>query len=205
MKRDGFTLIEILVVVGVLSIAATFVSNILVSTFQSYNKADVVNFLEQNGNYALSLMEQRLRNARKVVGGVEVGVGETCFKEVDLTTHGGGKEAFAFLSSEGGNGFIGYDQAGFNPGEADAITDFVGEDAADVKFNADQCRGGVCECEDDECGDGCSWFKIAEAPGGQGTAVVTIQLHLRQSVDAPSREDYQAQTTLKTSVVVRAY
>lgn len=184
---SGFTLIELVVVIGVLAIVTAIAGDIIVSTFRSYNKSDTVNRLEQNGNYALNLMAQRLRNAREVTGVSSCGAG--LFKELNITTHAGGHEAFTLLGSVGGNGYIGYDQTGFTDGTA--LTDYGGNDAVDVLYDTLHCGEA-----------GYSWFKVDTS---DSSVVVTIQLHLRQSVDLPSRQDYQASTTLKTSVVVRAY
>ena len=64
--KNGFTLVELLIVVGLVLIIGTVGTSIITSVLRSYNKAQITNEIEQNGNYVLSLMENQIRNARSV-------------------------------------------------------------------------------------------------------------------------------------------
>jgi prepilin-type N-terminal cleavage/methylation domain-containing protein len=64
--KTGFTLIELLVVIGLVLIIGTVGTSIITSILRSYNKAHIINEIEQNGNYVLSLMESQIRNAKSV-------------------------------------------------------------------------------------------------------------------------------------------
>lgn len=73
MKKNGFTLIEILVVIGIFGILAFIGSNMFFTILKSSAKTRVLAEVKQNGNYALSVMERMVRNARNaecVSGGV---------------------------------------------------------------------------------------------------------------------------------------
>ena len=62
----GFTLIELLVVIVILSIIAGVSSSIFLSVIRSNNKSNIVNEIQQNGNYILQTLEGSLRNARSI-------------------------------------------------------------------------------------------------------------------------------------------
>lgn len=64
--EKGFTLVEILVSIGLVLIIGTIGTSVIASILRSYNKAHIINEIEQNGNYVLSLMESQIRNARSV-------------------------------------------------------------------------------------------------------------------------------------------
>jgi len=65
--RNGFTLIESLVVVGVFSILALISSQILLSTLKGTTKSETESEVHQNGDYALSVISQMLRNSRRLI------------------------------------------------------------------------------------------------------------------------------------------
>lgn len=102
MKNNkAFTLIEVLVVIGVLTVVAGLGASIFSSLLRSYNKAHIVNELEQNGNFVLSIMEQQIRNAidvREVTNGIEIVVRDA-----------GTTKQFVYVPdncSSGSNGYI---------------------------------------------------------------------------------------------------
>jgi len=63
----GFTLIELLVVVVVMAVIGTTVAGLFFQTLKGSTKATVIKEVRQNGDYALSVMEKMVRNAREVV------------------------------------------------------------------------------------------------------------------------------------------
>lgn len=64
--RRGFTLIEILIVVGVFSILALTASMTFFNLLKSSTKSRTVTMVKQNGDYAMGVMTRMIRNARKV-------------------------------------------------------------------------------------------------------------------------------------------
>jgi len=75
MKRNqlqnfpGFTLIEILIVVGVLGVIVGAGSTMFFSVLRGSTKTKVLQMVKQNGDYAISVMERMIRNARSISGG----------------------------------------------------------------------------------------------------------------------------------------
>src|SRR3989344_7560557 len=62
----GFTLIEVLISVGILSIIVGLGGDILATVIRSYQKAELFNLVDKNGSYALSLIEQEIRSSISV-------------------------------------------------------------------------------------------------------------------------------------------
>ncbi len=101
-NQRAFTLIEILVVVGIIIIVSGLAAGIFSSLMRSYNKAQIVNELEQNGNFVLSVMEQQIRNA---------GDAEEITNGIEIEYRDGGSTAakqFIFVPPDCANGQNGY-------------------------------------------------------------------------------------------------
>jgi len=64
--KDGFTLIEMLVVVTVLGVIVVLVTEILFTIVRSANKSRLTTDAKQNGEYALAVMSKMIRNAKTV-------------------------------------------------------------------------------------------------------------------------------------------
>jgi len=70
MKKNspkGFTLIEILFVMGGLGIIAVIGSGMFFSILRGSTKTKTLQLVKQNGDYAISVMERMIRNARSLV------------------------------------------------------------------------------------------------------------------------------------------
>jgi prepilin-type N-terminal cleavage/methylation domain-containing protein len=67
MREDGFTLVEMLAVVSIFVVVGGIAMTILVASFRTGHKTDIITLAQQNGNYALSQMAKTLRNARRIV------------------------------------------------------------------------------------------------------------------------------------------
>lgn len=65
-NRRGFTLIETLVVIGVLFTVGIFIIQLFFSMLKSGAKSTVTTTVEQNGNYALNVMSRMIQNSREV-------------------------------------------------------------------------------------------------------------------------------------------
>ena len=90
-QKSGFTLIEILVVVGILGIIAVVASNVFFTTLRSSGKTKVLTKVKENGDYALSVMERMIRDSQEVVTNTdnkicESGMNYLKFKRADGST-----------------------------------------------------------------------------------------------------------------------
>ncbi len=97
---DGFTLVELLVTFGLILIIGTVGTNIIASILRSYNKAHIINEIEQNGNYALSLMESQIRNAGSV------SPTDTTTQTLTVTPQEGSTITFSITTGAGGIGVV---------------------------------------------------------------------------------------------------
>ena len=65
-KQKGFTLVELLVAIGILGVVGGIATIILFTTLRSASKSDIMREVKQNGDYAISVMERMIRNATGV-------------------------------------------------------------------------------------------------------------------------------------------
>lgn len=65
-KQAGFTLVEMLAVIAIFVVIGGIVTSILVTSFRTSNKTDIVTAIQNNGNYAISQMAKTIRDARKL-------------------------------------------------------------------------------------------------------------------------------------------
>lgn len=67
MSKKGFTLLEVIVVMGVLSIIGVIILTIFTRTLKGNNKAQILVAIKQNGQSVLENMSQAIRNAHYIV------------------------------------------------------------------------------------------------------------------------------------------
>ncbi len=65
--NGGFTLVELLLVVALTSLAVGVTGDILVTLIRGYNKSTVINEIEQNANFVSQKLNKELRNATQVI------------------------------------------------------------------------------------------------------------------------------------------
>lgn len=80
---EGFSLIEVLVVVGVLGIIGVIMIDLLLRTVSGGNKTQLIDVVKQNGQSSLTTMQQLIRDADAVVC-PEVAVGSTTATDTKL-------------------------------------------------------------------------------------------------------------------------
>lgn len=66
-RSSGFTLIELIVVVGLIGILGFIFSDVLSQTLRGQNKVRVINQVKQNGQVALEKISNDIRDADKVI------------------------------------------------------------------------------------------------------------------------------------------
>lgn len=66
MGKKGFSLIEVLVVLSVFALIAVIASQVLFPVFRGGGKTGAAIIVKQNGNYAVSVIQRELYNARQV-------------------------------------------------------------------------------------------------------------------------------------------
>jgi len=176
----GFTLVEILVVVGILGIIAVVASTIFFTTLRSSGKTKVLTTVKQNGDYALSVMERLIRDSEEVITNSDNKVCESGMKEIKLKRIDGTMVEFACLEEGTANGRIASNSARLTSSE--------------VKV--------------DSCSFDCSCPVAFPNCTSQGTKfypkTVTIKFTLSQA-GATVRPEEQATINFQTTVSTRNY
>jgi len=166
-KRDGYTIIELLVVIGIISIVGAITSDVFLNVTRSYNKANIIAQIEQNGNLALSQMSVEIRNSRSV------------------SPTSGATPTLTLVDVDGKG----------------VVFSFVPQ-TQDTNGYAD--RNGI-PLTDNSFSTGVNVTQLSFVVTSANPTVVYVELSLAQPLGAPGRVDYQAQTTLRTSVSLRTY
>jgi len=66
LRRAGFTLMEIIVVVALLGLVGMMAVNIFFTSLRAGTKAELLKEIKQNGDFAISTMERMIRNAEDI-------------------------------------------------------------------------------------------------------------------------------------------
>lgn len=66
-KTPGFTLVELLVVMAILSLLGTLAVTIFVRTLRANNKSQIILTIKQNGQTALDTLDKNIRNSDSIV------------------------------------------------------------------------------------------------------------------------------------------
>jgi len=65
-KKNGFTLIEVLVSVGVIGVLSILIVQSFFSTLRNNTKTELMKDLKQNGDYAMQTMVRMIQNAEQI-------------------------------------------------------------------------------------------------------------------------------------------
>lgn len=66
INKRGFTLVEMLVVISLLSVVGVIILTIFSNTLKGTNKSQIISLIKQNGQSALENMDKTIRNAESV-------------------------------------------------------------------------------------------------------------------------------------------
>lgn len=67
MKKNGFTLVEVLVVISILSVVGVIILTIFTRVLKANNKAQILAGIKQNGQAVLENMDKTIRNSGKLL------------------------------------------------------------------------------------------------------------------------------------------
>jgi len=92
--KIGFTLLELLISIGVISLVTIVLTQILFSTMHVNTKTEIMKEVKQNGDFALGVMVRMIHNAQ-VIGSVCDG---TPASSISMTNLDGGTTDFTCMS-----------------------------------------------------------------------------------------------------------
>lgn len=95
--RRGFTLLELLVTTGIMTLVTVILVQVLFSTIHVNTKAEIIKEVKQNGDFALGIMMRMIQNARVIASPCD----GTATSYVTLTNADGGETTFACLPEAG--------------------------------------------------------------------------------------------------------
>jgi len=96
MKKNGFTLIDVVVSLGVIVLVMTIISGVLMNTFKANTVVNITDVVERNGTFALMEIRRNIINSMKDGLSCPVGVGTS------LTLIGDEGELTRITCTEGG-------------------------------------------------------------------------------------------------------
>lgn len=196
LNSPGFTLVEFLVVLGILAVVIGSSLLFLTTMLRGSNQSNITAEVKQNGQAALEGLDGQIRNGRDVraLVGSEIPSGSSnaisvnlvngkylhvaCFNTVDTTS----------------NGWIGTAET------LDAIAP-TGQTPYIPLTNKDILSG-----VDIVCGSAGTTFQVTSATtGALSPAIVSITFLVNQAVGAPSRQDFKANVEFRTTISLRRY
>jgi prepilin-type N-terminal cleavage/methylation domain-containing protein len=110
-NQNGFTFVELIIVMGILGILGLLLATTMSQGLRGQNKANLINQLKQNGQYALDYLEKEIREADKVF------CGDPMTKNTLILQKSGRFIRYRFVSGQAGqiNGKIVYDTPNTQP------------------------------------------------------------------------------------------
>lgn len=188
--NKGFTLVEIVVVLAIMSVVGLMLTQIFFNTIKGSSKAQVLSAIKQNGQAAVEGMDKTIRNADKIVeicsggSGVVVFRGETTnpytrFMFVAEVTTGTVKNGYIYQESS--NSLI-------------ACTDL--ESSSSLRLTDTNTKTGVSIVS------GGSIFSVNPLPGTGN--LVTIHFQVKPGVDIQSIYSDIDPVPFKTTIGLRS-
>lgn len=187
----GFTLIEFLLVLGILTITIGSTLLFLTSILRGSNQGNVVSEVKQNGQSVLDSMDRQIRNAKTADTVAVPGAAST----VRLTLSNG---LFLFIScanrlgttSNGWIGTLGPQASGVTPGSVNSFAPMT---------NRDTVAGVDIVC------DAAGTFQVTSSSTTTNSPIVKVGFSANQGVSAPSRVDFLANVRFDTTISLRQY
>lgn len=183
----GFTLIEFIVVLGILGFIVTSTVLFLNSVLRGANQTNITQEVKQNGQVILDSLDKQIRGATDVLG---IGAGPD-YSTIELTRPND-DPLYIKCFTDGATGV-----------KNNRIATAVSATGAPsyVSISNDNTVTGVNIT-------GCKFNIVAatvSAQGAQVPAIVTVFFTASQGLDAPYRQDFVASAPFVTTISLRAY
>lgn len=187
--RDGFTLIEFLVVLGILVVVVGASLLFLASILRGSNQATIIAEVKQNGQVVFDILDSQIRNSLNATQATEFPVVEGRIAADHLIL----KRSTGLLlhlacwpSLPDKNGWIGTSEdSSNNPTNYASLTE----------------RDAITGVDVSEC----DLRVLPPSVGALGPPIVSVSFTVNQGVKAPSREDFKADARFQTTISLRSY
>lgn len=174
-QLEGFTLVELLVVIFVMTLIAAVGGDVLISTFRSSNKANIINEINQNANFVMSSVESVARNAKCAYSSAG---------NLVIIDQYNGRNEFSFGAVSGVNAVL----KALNGGSSFPLTNTNSQNGVNVVTASSSftVTPNLSNC-------------TVKNP------LINISLTLEQAPSAAGRIDYKAMSTFIKSIEIRNY
>ena len=198
----GFTLLEFLVVIGLLSITIGSILLFLTSVLKGTNQANITSEVKQNGQVVLDTLESQIRNASDAV----------CSNPADGSLCASPTQSTNYIKLSRTNSDPLHIRCVKNAGENGRIEITVSAVALDTipanftSITSQDTVSGV-DITDITVITYCTTiFTIVPSSGGvSDPPIVSISFKVNQGVDATSRQDFMANVVFQTTISLRGY
>lgn len=198
----GFTLVEFLIVIGILALSVGSIMLILTTVVKGVNQTNIQAEVKANGQTTLDTLTSQIRNATDVyqlpatLFGANQPVPSGAQSGIWLFGSAGEKITLVCVENNGttSNGYI-----GIQVDPASSITVPAGLTNFKALSNTDPVSGVDVDCD---VGTGAA---VRVVQSGANAKVVQIRFTANQGVQAPSRVDFKANARFETSITLRLY
>lgn len=203
--RPGYTLIEFLVVIGILVLAVGSILAFLTSSLKGSNQANVTIEVKQNGQAILDALERSIRkaNSAAAITGTDLpidsqtGVRASSGVNLAITNENSIYIAcFDHVSSPAANGWIGVANVA-NGTLTSTASNYKAVSNTDVTSGVD-IYDSTAPIDNPT---GCKISVISQSDPD----IVSIAFTANQGVGAPSRKDFSANAKFQTTISLRQY
>ena len=197
--RGGFTLIEFVIVIGILSLSIGSILLLLTSVIKGTNQTNINAEVKQNGQAAFDAIERQIRGAESVnqmfpgaLYGAESGI-EIVQGSSNLYVICKPQTYVAYNSSENKNGWIGIYSGVSAPDSLDLYQKLT---------NTDLTNGVNIIC----AATGTKALQVNSVTSDEQKGIaVTIYFIAQQAINAPGRADFTGEAQFKTTISLRDY
>lgn len=182
-KKSGFSLIETVLTIGIISVIGLIASNLLVRTYRTSSDADLKSKLKQNGAVALETLSEAIRMADSVVC---YGSNGSIKDRIVIRTITGSYWRLRFEEPGSGNGYIAKKE-NLNPDELNIFCNQSPITTEEVILTDDNINTGVS----------ISNGKFEVLYGREGKDTVTIKFDVKPAVNQTGDDVVNIQTTVQ--------
>src|SRR3990167_5734120 len=185
VSRKGFTLLEFLVVIGLLSITIGSILLFLTSVLKGTNQANITSEVKQNGQVVLDTLESQIRNATDAE--CRLVSGSDCF-DVKLIRVNADPLRIRCVDPVGQT----------ENGRIEIASSLLDDPVNFTSITNTDLKSGV------SVGD-CKFNVVASSGGVSAPPIVAVSFKVNQGVAAASRADFMANVSFQTTISLRGY